>query len=543
MTATQSFNTSVLKPEFSTANLASKNSDDDIIVRDSQIFGTTSVFIEGRSTFVSSESTTLGNLTADANLFIAKKYDTSVSISITSASSITNSIGFVGDDGILHPTKANPKSGKKEGDISQLDIENALQFNNGLVVLSLTRKQLVKIIEHGISESLSSGSSTRFPQISGLSFSYDVKQPPGKRVRSLSVVDDSGKITDIIVKDGILQETTIEKQQTFRIVTTEFLAAGGEGYEFPDFASTSNQVNLKTVNVEIENSAATFASFGTEQDALAEFLASKYKITPFNIQETTIEQDVRIQNLSVRSDTVLDINVNAFAFTGSAKVDKLFGGNLDDVLRGRGGDDRIIAKGGNDRLFGNGGNDKIAGGFGDDTIKGNRGNDTLKGHRGDDVIACGQGGDKGRGGSGKDKINGDNGNDSLFGGADNDILIGGKGNDILNGGRGDDVLIGGSGDDVLIARTGISVLEGGDGDDLLVAGRGDDTFIISGKIGTDTIRGFNSKGVDILKFESFTFAELTITQVGKDTLIKHDQDILTVLLNVEATTIDTSVFG
>ncbi|HHP7244012.1 MAG TPA: hypothetical protein ACFE0H_04920 [Elainellaceae cyanobacterium] len=49
MTDTQLSNTSVLQPEFSTAKLASKNSDDDIIVRDSQIFGATSVFIEGRS--------------------------------------------------------------------------------------------------------------------------------------------------------------------------------------------------------------------------------------------------------------------------------------------------------------------------------------------------------------------------------------------------------------------------------------------------------------------------------------------------------------
>ncbi len=552
MTDTQLFDTSILQPKTSMGQFAVKDDDDDddnddddddIVARDSQIFGTTSVFIEGRSTFTRTESTTLGSLTADANLFVAKTVDTSVSISITSATSITNSIGFVGDDDTLFPTQANPSSGKKQGEISRLDIENALSLNNGLVLLSLTRQQLVQIIEYSISTSSSGELSTRFPHISGLSFSYDAKQPPGKRVRSLCAVDSDGKIIDVIVKNGSFQETRIQNQQTYRIVTTEFLANGGDGYGFPQFTSTSNRINLKDVKVKTATNLATFSAFGTEQDALAEFLATNHRTTPFSVQETSIDQDVSIQNLSFRSDTVLDINVNSFAFIGSAKSDKLFGGNLDDVLRGQGGDDRIIGKGGRDRLFGNGGNDMVSGGAGDDIINGHRGNDRLKGLRGDDVIKCGQGGDRGYGGAGGDRISGDDGNDLLFGGGDNDILIGGKGNDFLHGGRGDDVLMGGTGDDVLIARTGTCVLDGGDGDDLLVAGRGDDMFVISGNIGTNTIRGFNFKGVDVLQFKSFTFADLTITQVGKDTLIKHDQDIFAVLLNVEATTIDATVFA
>ncbi|MGB3616327.1 MAG: 5'-nucleotidase, partial [Elainellaceae cyanobacterium] len=285
---------------------------------DGVIFGTTTVFIEGRSTQFRTESTTLGVLSAEANRFAAQRIDSTVNISITHAGSITSSIGVVGDDDSLLPTQANLEVGKLDGQISQLDIQTALSSNYSLVLLSLTREEIVQVIEHGISASGGDTLSDRFPQLTGLTFSYDVTLPPGQRVRSLAVTDTEGNIADVIVRDGVFQASS--SQTTYRIVTTDFLADGGEGYSFPD-AATSNRVNLTEVDttVNIENNVATFAAFGSQQDAFAEYLAANFNATPFSVEETSIEQDVTIQNLSFRSDTVVDIDVNTFNLVGTAK--------------------------------------------------------------------------------------------------------------------------------------------------------------------------------------------------------------------------------
>ncbi|MGF1496899.1 MAG: 5'-nucleotidase C-terminal domain-containing protein [Elainellaceae cyanobacterium] len=508
------------------------NDDDDdddgsggtIIERDSTIFGFTTVFIEGRSTVVTTESTTLGSLTADANLFIARSMDASVTISITHAGAISSSIGYISDEGTLLPTQPNPDAGKQAGAISQLDIENSLQLNSGLVLLTLTREQLVQTIEHGVSATGDGTNPLQFPQVSGLLFSYDANLPPGQRVRSLAIKDDDGNITDILVKNGKFQATSGKGQQTYRIVTTNFLADGGDGYRFPDFGATSNRVNLTEVNADLAANIANFSAFGTEQDALAEYLAANYGTNPYSVQETTIDQDITIQNLTFRADTVVDINLNTFVLVGNGSKDKLLGGNLDDLIRGLGGNDRLICRGGDDQVMGNGGNDKISCGSGDDDADGNKGNDTIRGSKGDDTI------------------DGNKGSDRLLGGGDDDELSGGDGEDFLNGGRGNDVLKGGDGDDILICRSGNNWFDGGNGDDLMVGGKGNDTFVISGS-GTKTIRGFNRKGMDILRFDAYAYQELDIVQSGRDTLIQVDQNILAVLLKVQATAVDESVFN
>ena len=50
-----------------------------------------------------------------------------------------------------------------------------------------------------------------------------------------------------------------------------------------------------------------FASDGSEQDALAEYLAANFSAdSPFSEAETAPAEDTRIQNLAFREDTVVD---------------------------------------------------------------------------------------------------------------------------------------------------------------------------------------------------------------------------------------------
>lgn len=532
--------------------------------QDSTVFGSTSVFIEGRREFVRTESTNLGTLTAEANLFVAQTFDSEVVISIKNGGGIRNPIGEVGDDGTLLPTQANPVSGKEEGEISQLDITNTLRFNNELVVLTLTVEQIIQVVEHAVSATEAGATPGQFPQIAGLKFSFDPTLPAGERVESLVVVDDRDRVVEVLVQDG---ERVTRRNKTFKIVTLNFLADGGDGYPFPEFENTE-RVDLVDAFGNTSTGVATFTEDGTEQDALAEYLAAEFSDEPFDDEETSAENDVVIQNLTVRNDVVFDIDTNVFFIRGTIRADELIGGNLGDRLKGRGGDDDIHGLDGDDRIFGQRGDDSIDGGAGDDRcfgrvgddfIEGGEGDDVLKGNKGDDVIEGGEGDDRIlgfidsdilsgglgndfiRGGIGDDELFGDEGDDFLHGGLADDTLEGGDGNDELLGGRGDDLLFGGAGDDFLWAQDGGDFLVGGEGDDRLLGGKNDDVFVIANDGSVDTIEEFNIAGDDSIQFEGFELDSISAVSVNVGVELVVESTTIAILTNVSVEQVELAL--
>jgi 2',3'-cyclic-nucleotide 2'-phosphodiesterase (5'-nucleotidase family) len=263
-----------------------------IVTKDRQNFGRTDVHLNGERNSVRTEETNLGNLTADANLAAVRRNDPSVVISLKNGGGIRESIGAVvgggGNDpnaGQRIPPVANPIAGKEAGQISQLDIENSLRFNNQLTLLTLTAQQLKQVIEHGVADTAPGRTPGRFPQVGGLAFSFDPNRPANSRVVSIALKDSNGRTTDTIVQNG---QVVGDPNRTFRIVTLTFLAGGGDGYPFPNFPAT-NRIDT---------------GIG-EQQALQDFLTANFNATPFNIPDVDVAQDTRIQNLAARSDTVI----------------------------------------------------------------------------------------------------------------------------------------------------------------------------------------------------------------------------------------------
>ncbi len=122
----------------------------------------------------------------------------------------------------------------------------------------------------------------------------------------------------------------------------------------------------------------------------------------------------------------------------------------------------------------------------------------LDGDAGPEQMTGGDGADTLSGGGGDDRISGLAGNDMLSGGTGKDILWGEGGSDVLNGGSGGDVLMGGEGDDRL---------DGGAGNDVLDGGLGDDTF--TGGVGGDIFRfGANNGGADVITDFDFDWDRL-----------------------------------
>lgn len=276
-----------------------------IIAKDGNLFGKTSVFLEGRRNFVRTEETNLGNVTADANLWIAKFYDPTTVISIKNGGGIRSAIGnviAVGDNVTLVPPIANPSAGKQSGDISQLDIENSLRFNNLLSLVTLTATGLRSILEHAVAATTATATPGQFAQVAGVRFSYNFSNAVGSRILNAVITDTSGNIIDTLVLNG----TTVgDLSRTFRVVTLNFLAGGGDGYPFNTLAT--DRIDLNTIP-EQGPAAASFAIAGSEQDAFAEYMKNQFTAIPYSLAETPLQEDFRIQRVPARPDNVLSNN-------------------------------------------------------------------------------------------------------------------------------------------------------------------------------------------------------------------------------------------
>lgn len=278
-----------------------------ITAKDGNVFGVTDVFLEGRRGEVRTEETNLGSLSADANLWYAQKTDPGVVASIKNGGGIRDSIGAVvavGSDYRELPPQANPAAGKDAGDVSQLDIESALRFNNGLTLLTLHADQLLQVVEYGVAATAPGATPGQFIQLGGIAFSYDPELPAGDRVRSLALANEEGKVVETLARDGAL---VVDAAKPFRVVTLNFLVDGGDGYPFKDFVAAdpafADRVELTGEGGTVADpGVAGFAKPGSEQDALAEFLAARYAQTPYAVADTPAELDARIQNVKLRED-------------------------------------------------------------------------------------------------------------------------------------------------------------------------------------------------------------------------------------------------
>ena len=282
-----------------------------ILAKDGNLFGKTSVFLEGRRNFVRTEETNLGNMSAEANLWMAKFYDSTAVISIKNGGGIRSIIGYIqawGDSVVYYPPQANPAAGKQEGDISQLDIENSLRFNNLLSLLTVDAAGLRRTLEHGVSATAPGATPGQFPQIAGVRFSFDPTLPAynpttgtGGRIVNAVITNDSGTIiTDTLIMSGALHGNPA---RTFRLVTLNFLAGGGDSYPFPIVGSGRVDINTLPVPPAVPG-VANFTTAGSEQDAFAEYTKTLHTANPYNKADLPVTQDYRIQNLTQRTDSV-----------------------------------------------------------------------------------------------------------------------------------------------------------------------------------------------------------------------------------------------
>ncbi|WP_420394414.1 5'-nucleotidase C-terminal domain-containing protein [Acuticoccus sp.] len=270
----------------------------------SNFFGEQEVPLNGEREDVRTQETNLGNLTADANLAYARELtDGDVIVSLKNGGGIRASIPST-SDGL-------------DGLISELEIGAALQFNNALTLLTLTPAQLLEVLEHALADTTfdASGNATnaagRFAQVAGVNFSFDPAAAPGSRIVDVELVGAGEGGADVkIVDNGSPTAAADDFSSGIRIVTLSFLADGGDGYPYPTFGDL-DRVDLEDPLLVLDG-AAQFAPVGTEQDALAEYLADTFPVDGapgggFDIADTPPAEDMRIVNLALNTTSDLEM--------------------------------------------------------------------------------------------------------------------------------------------------------------------------------------------------------------------------------------------
>lgn len=152
-----------------------------------RVIGKTAVDLDGLRDHVRTGETNLGNLVTDAMLDLTK-----ADVALTNGGGIRASIA--------------------KGDIKMGDVLQAFPFANYPVVIEITGQTLKDALEYGVDSAPEAVG--KFPHVAGMTFKYDQNKAAGSRVFDVLVGKDP-----------------LDLKKTYKLVTNDFLAIGGDGYE------------------------------------------------------------------------------------------------------------------------------------------------------------------------------------------------------------------------------------------------------------------------------------------------------------------------
>lgn len=162
------------------------------LLRDlAQVVGRSTVALDARSRESRTRETNVGNFIADAFRKAMRA-----------------------DVGLLNGGSIRADSLISAGRLTKRDLLAIIPFKNKVVKLELTGGVLRSMLEHGVARSAEDTQPGRFPQVSGIRFTFNAGRPAGARVVDVKV-------------NGV----PLDDKKTYTLATADFLAEGGDGYE------------------------------------------------------------------------------------------------------------------------------------------------------------------------------------------------------------------------------------------------------------------------------------------------------------------------
>ena len=156
-----------------------------------QTVGRTDVALDMKSENVRTRETNMGNFIADAY-----RQATGADVALVNGGSIRA-------DALIQP-----------GVLTKRDVLSILPFNNKVLKIELTGATLRAALEHGVGSIGVEAQPGRFPQVSGIRFTYDATRKPGERV------------TNVTVNGRLL----LDRQRYTLAATNYVIKDGGDGY-------------------------------------------------------------------------------------------------------------------------------------------------------------------------------------------------------------------------------------------------------------------------------------------------------------------------
>ncbi|MCI2399166.1 bifunctional metallophosphatase/5'-nucleotidase [Aliiroseovarius subalbicans] len=187
----------------------------------SRVVAETAEAIDGERGSCRAQECAMGNIIADAML--ARVKDQGIEIAIQNGGGIRASIDA--------------------GEVTMGEVLTVLPFQNTLSTFFVTGAVVVEALENGVSQHEEGAG--RFPQVAGMTYTFDVSQEPGSR------------ISDVMVGGA-----PIDPAKTYGVVSNNYVRNGGDGYKM--FKSAENVYD-----------------FGPDlADVTAEYMAAMGPVTP-----------------------------------------------------------------------------------------------------------------------------------------------------------------------------------------------------------------------------------------------------------------------
>ena len=154
-----------------------------------EVIGESTDVIEGSREVCRAMECAMGNLVADAML--ARVAEQGIDVAIQNGGGLRATIDA--------------------GEITMGEVFSVLPFQNTLATFQLTGAGIIEALENGVSQ-VEEGAG-RFPQVSGMSYTFDLSQEPGSRISNVMIGGEP-----------------IDMDATYGVVSNNYMRGGGDGY-------------------------------------------------------------------------------------------------------------------------------------------------------------------------------------------------------------------------------------------------------------------------------------------------------------------------